>query len=707
MVILFTLTLLSLLSFFRATGTIGVYITQALSKVLGWGDWTFPVILLILCYQLLRPARYDVKLINYIGLTLTVIGYSGLLHLPVRTSPLSDIIVQGRGGGYLGFAIGNTLLGITAFWGTLVILLAVFLVGLFIFLNTSFNSLIAFWQHIRYAIDAWLEKRKTLKANQMVHEEPSYPGHFKTEELQEDQEDDEMEEDKGVGPEPEEEAIQTIPRTPRRATMSKIDLPIDLLTSSTDVPASGDIKASMKKIEEALKSFGIEVTMGEVNVGPTVTQYTLKPVEGVKLNQITALHNDLSLALAAHPIRIEAPIPGKSLVGIEVPNSAVSLVKLREVLQSNLYINRRSNLMVALGKDVTGKVIMADLEKMPHLLIAGATGSGKSVCINSMIISLLYQNSPDILKLILVDPKRVELTTYDGIPHLVTPVITDIEKTINALRWAVHQMEERYKLIAQAGKKNIQTYNEGRLFEKMPYLIIIIDELADMMMVAAREVESAVIRLAQMSRAVGIHLILATQRPSVNVITGLIKANITSRIAFAVASATDSRTIIDSSGAEKLLGNGDMLYISAELSKPKRIQGAFVSDEEIAAVTGYLREHGEPQYEAEVTERRHGPTSIVRGFDSEAEEGDVLQAAEVVVRAKRASATLLQSRMRIGFAKASRILDILEERGIIGPQNSSKPRDVLITEEELKERYGYIENGKQQPDEASPDTTQE
>jgi len=341
--------------------------------------------------------------------------------------------------------------------------------------------------------------------------------------------------------------------------------------------------------------------------------------------------------------------------------------------------------MLTLGKDVAGKCLMADLGKMPHLLIAGATGSGKSVAINTMITSLVYQNSPDMLQLILVDPKRVELSSYDNIPHLVAPVITEVDKTINALRWAVKQMDDRYKLLQAAGKKNIEAYNDARLMEKMPYIVIIIDELADLMMVAPKEVEAAIIRLAQMARAVGIHLIIATQRPSVNVITGLIKANIPSRIAFSVASLTDSRTILDSSGAEKLLGNGDMLYIGAELSKPRRIQGALITDEEINAVTDFLREHGDPDYDDAVTERKQNLAGGGSGsFEMDEEERDVQEAVRTVVKAKRASATLLQSRMRIGFAKASRILDTLEERGIIGEQNSSKPREVLITEEELK-----------------------
>ncbi len=709
-VVLFTIAFISLLSFFQATGNLGIHIVSVLSKVFGWGDFLFPIMLLAMSYLLLRPGRYDIKLINYIGLVLTILGYSGLLHLVVRDMSFDEIIATGKGGGLVGYAIGGSLYHLMAFWGSLVVLLAIFAIGAFIFFNTSFSSLVGAWQALGAFFVQRREKREVARSNRGEAQPPVYNHNFKTSEISENQDDESDDEENtpqiNLPFGKSRASAAAAAKTPaKKVRQPKIDVPIDLLVSSNDMPSSGDIKANMKKIEATLKSFGIDVTMGEVNVGPTVTQYTLKPLEGVKLTQISSLQNDLSLALAAHPLRIEAPIPGKSLVGIEVPNQSVSIVKLKEILQSQAYTERRSNLMLALGKDVTGKTMMADLAKMPHLLIAGATGSGKSVCINAMLVSLLYQNSPDLLKLILVDPKRVELSGYDGIPHLLCPVIIDTDKTINALRWAVSQMDERYKMLAAAGKKNIQAYNDARLVEPMPYIVIVVDELADLMMVAAKEMEAAIIRLAQMARAVGIHLILATQRPSVNVITGLIKANITSRIAFSVASVTDSRTIIDSSGAEKLLGNGDMLYISAELSKPKRMQGAFLSDKEINGVTEYLKQHGEPQYLAEVTERRTGIMGggSNAGTESDSTERDLLLATEVVVKAKRASATLLQSRMRVGFAKASRILDLLEERGIIGPQNSSKPREVLITQEELDQQYA--KHGREEYGDAEPSET--
>jgi len=466
-------------------------------------------------------------------------------------------------------------------------------------------------------------------------------------------------------------------------------VPIELLSKSTSKPDSGDVNANMNKIQKTFENFGIDVTMAEVNVGPTVTQYTLRPAEGVRLSQMLTLQNDLALALAAHPLRMEAPIPGKSLVGVEVPNQSVSTVKLREILESATYKKRKNNLYLSLGKDVAGNAIMANLATMPHLLIAGATGSGKSVCINNVILSLIYENSPDELKFILIDPKRVELSSYNDIPHLLAPVINDTDKAINALRWVVNEMHGRYKLLQAAGKRNIEAYNKAVIVNKIPYIVVIVDEFAALMSLASKEIEAAVVSLAQMARAVGIHLVLATQRPSVDVITGLIKANITSRIAFAVASSMDSRTIIDTSGAEKLLGKGDMLFMTAEVSKPRRIQGAYVSDEEITAVVDFLKSKAEPEYNSNVTERASGP---VAGFGGGGDFDDALtqEAKEVVIKAGKASATLLQRRLRVGYARAARLLDILEEMGVVSAADGSKPREVLISQGDLEENFSSV-----------------
>jgi S-DNA-T family DNA segregation ATPase FtsK/SpoIIIE len=454
-----------------------------------------------------------------------------------------------------------------------------------------------------------------------------------------------------------------------------IDLPLSLLSQTISKPTSGDIRANRLTIEHTFQSFGIKVEMGEISVGPTVTQYTLKPEEGVKLSAITALHNDLALALAAHPIRIEAPIPGKSLVGIEVPNQAVATVQLHEILSSDEFQKRRSNLMLSLGKDVAGKPWVIDLERLPHLLVAGSTGSGKSVCLNDLILSLLFQNSPADLRFILVDPKRVEFSVYQHMPHLLTPVITEVPATVNALKWLLREMDRRFILLSSTGDRNIQSYNK-RNDEKLPFIILVIDELADLMVAASSEVEGAIIRLAQMARAVGIHLILATQRPSVDVITGLIKANITARIAFSVASGTDSRTILDASGADKLIGRGDMLYVSAEVTRPKRIQCAFVSDEEIRRIVAHLKSNAAPDYVEDVTTKQK--TAGFGGY-GEDDGGDSLytEAEMLVVQTGKASASFLQRRLKVGYARAARLLDLLEANGVIGPGDGAKPRDVL------------------------------
>lgn len=454
--------------------------------------------------------------------------------------------------------------------------------------------------------------------------------------------------------------------------------PIDLLPVSTSKATSGNISKNVETIQKTLKDFGINVTMGDVHIGPTVTQYTLKPSEGVKLNAITSRANDLALALAAHPIRVEAPIPGKSAVGIEIPNKVPAIVTLREILESNSYKNVKSNLALAIGRDVSGSPIAVDLQKMPHLLIAGATGSGKSVAINGIIMSLIMSNSPADLRLILVDPKRVEFSLYNNIPHLLTPVVTEVDKTINTLRWAVAEMEKRFKLFAETHKRNISEYNANPSDGHMPYLVVIIDELADLMSQAANEAEAAIVRLAQLARATGIHLIVATQRPSVDVITGLIKANITTRIAFAVASQVDSRTIIDQGGADKLLGNGDMLYLSAEFGMAKRIQGVLVGERDIKSVTDFLKNASPPDYDESIAEYR--PAGIRGSIGEGSVDDDMFEdAKQVVVQAGKGSASLLQRRLRVGYARAARLLDLLEQEGIIGPPEGSKPRDVLVS----------------------------
>ncbi len=457
--------------------------------------------------------------------------------------------------------------------------------------------------------------------------------------------------------------------------------PFDLLSDGPGQKADrGDLKSNAGTIEKTLESFGIAARVVEINLGPAVTQYALGIALGTKLSKITSLSNDLALALAAPTgqIRIEAPIPGRNLVGIEIPNRSLEFVTLKQMLSSDAIKEAKSKLTVTLGLDVSGSPIVTNIARMPHVLIAGTTGSGKSVLINSWIASLLYRTTPKEVKLILVDPKRVELIGYNGIPHLLTPVIVDVDKILSALKWAMSEMDRRYKLFADNSVRNIDSFNELSGFQALPYIVILIDELADLMAYAPVEVEDAICRLAQMARATGIHLIVSTQRPSVDVITGLIKANIPCRIAFNVSSMVDSRVILDTPGAEKLLGRGDMLYIPPDQAKPTRIQGTFVSEQEISRLVAFLKSKGTPlEYTEEVTNM---PLTWKKSGSggSEGKDDLFIEAVKVVCQYDRASASLLQRRLSIGYARAARILDQLEEEGIVGPGEGAKPRDVLV-----------------------------
>jgi S-DNA-T family DNA segregation ATPase FtsK/SpoIIIE len=434
-----------------------------------------------------------------------------------------------------------------------------------------------------------------------------------------------------------------------------------------------DHTSNAAKLVQTLKSFGVSAIVSEVHRGPAVTRYEVQPATGVKVSRIVSLTDDLALALAAKDIRIEAPIPGKSAIGIEVPNSEVAVVSLREVLESPQYQDAPGKLTVALGRDISGEPIVADLSKMPHLLVAGATGSGKSVCINGLIMSILFKAKPDEVKLMMVDPKMVELNVYNGIPHLLAPVVTDPRRASVALKKVVAEMERRYTLFAKTGSRNIEMYNQQSAGSPLPYIVVIVDELADLMMVAPGEVEDAICRLAQMARAAGIHLIIATQRPSVDVITGVIKANIPSRIAFGVSSMADSRTILDMGGAEKLLGRGDMLYLPMGASKPTRVQGAFVSDKEVEEVVRFVKEQQEVRYQEEMI-----PEEVGEAAQPVVDDELYDQAVQIVAEAQTASASLLQRRLRIGYTRAARLIDMMEAQGVIGPYEGSKPREVRL-----------------------------
>ncbi len=455
---------------------------------------------------------------------------------------------------------------------------------------------------------------------------------------------------------------------------------IDLLNQKQDKANAGDVNSNAQTIKDTFDNFNINVEMEGANIGPRVTQYTMRPPAGVKLTKIAALENNLALDLAAQSIRIEAPIPGKKAVGIEVPNVKPATVRLSSIIGSPEWQDQKSPLGIVIGKDISGSPIIASLDRMPHILVAGQTNSGKSVMINSILTSLLYKNSPSDLKLILVDPKHVELSLYNDVPHLLTSVITEPEKCISALKWAVAEMERRYRTLAEARKRNIVEYNQAKQDEGMPYIVIVIDELADLMMMAARDVEALIVRVAQKARAVGIHLVIATQRPSVDIITGLIKANIPARVAFTTTSQVDSRTIIDQGGAEKLLGSGDMLFSTADMPKPKRIQGALIESDEVQKVTDFLRSQRPPQYDDEIISQpvQIGRGGIMTDVDT-ADEPIFRDAVRVVVEAHKASTSLLQRRLRIGYGKAARLIESMEEQGIIGPADGSRPREVLVS----------------------------
>ncbi len=678
-VLLIGLSAFTLLAIMGVAGNVGNVFFTALRLGLGWTSFVLPVILIGAGLALFYPVKYKFTATNTIGLILLVISLSALLHLFVPLYEGLFVAQSGAGGGYVGFGIAVGLVRLVDFWAALLIVAMALAISLLFVFGQPLREL---YYRVRLNIPALPHVPKLI-----IHNAPHKGGKSPKDDDEEDKEANEsakspageLEVDKGfVRKTISEPATEFIPQFVPSGDF-KLP-PVDLLSDTVTKVDSGNIRQNVSIIQESLEDFGIQVEMSEVNVGPTVTQYTLKPAAGVKLSRISNLSNDLSLALAAHPIRIEAPIPGRSLVGIEVPNKKASMVRLKELLESDAFKAVRSPLRMPLGRDVAGTPVAADLVRMPHLLIAGATGMGKSVFLNSLLVSLIYQNSPADLRLVLVDPKRVEFTAYNDVPHLLAPVIVDPYKTISVLKWLVMEMERRYKMFAEHKVRFIEAFNRENPDARMPYIVLVIDELADLMAVSAREVEAFICRLAQMSRAVGIHLVLATQRPSVDVITGLIKANFPSRMAFAVTSGTDSRTILDTVGADKLLGNGDMLFQPSDASKPRRIQGVYVSDKEIKAVTDFVKEQDNPMYIAElIAETKESKQAEI---DSA---GDPLlnEAIDLVVRTGKASASYLQRRFRIGYARAARLLDLLEMKGIVGPGEGAKPREILMSRTDL------------------------
>ncbi|HET7420039.1 MAG TPA: DNA translocase FtsK [Candidatus Dormibacteraeota bacterium] len=714
-ILLMLAALLGLLAILSHAGTILSGIRDGMFYAFG-AAWFVPVLaVVVLSTALLWTKAPRPRGIDLVAGFVAVISLIGLFGLAANA------------GGSLGAAIDSALIGLVTRIGAWALLLGGLVIGLIVTIHFSPGALLvtaigairaanAEQARIRNLVAApAAEKAKTSKptnatsdaltrsaasfATAPVPKETNVWDVDEPEPLPVEPKRPEREE-----PEPESARAVAAPPVMRVVAEPEDDLPeiewklpsialLDTVTARRERMAD-EIKRNVRVMESTLQQFGVEAKVIGVNPGPAVTQYEIQPGPGVQVKRITALQNDLSLALAAAPLRIEAPIPGKSAVGIEVPNKSASLVTIREVIETAAFSSSSNILALGLGNDVSGQSIIADLTRMPHLLIAGATGQGKSVCINALITSLLFQVTPEHLRMILIDPKRVELTGYNGLPHLALPVLVESHQAAAALRWAVAEMDRRYKLFSSEGVRNIAAYNDKaaqKLARPLPYIVIVIDELADLMMVAAGEIEELICRIAQLARAVGIHLIIATQRPSTDIITGLIKANIPSRIAFAVSSQVDSRVILDTSGAEKLLGRGDMLYQPVDAGKPTRIQGAFVSDQEVEGVINFWRSQGQVRYMEEILEEGSG--SEWDGERREERKLDPLfaRSARAVAAEGAASVSLVQRKFNVGYSRAGRIVDQLAEHRVVGGYQGSKSREVLMTlpdVDELLERLG-------------------
>lgn len=657
-----------LLGFVGSAGTLGSSFTSITKKLFGnFGAYLFSLLLLYLGIILFIPHKKSkpYRIAGFFGIFLLVISFPTLIHLFIPVEQVKEAARTGQGGGMFGYLLSTPLRDKIGLFPSFLTAVLMVIISILMIFNFSLIKFLGFDKDEEEGKDLSEENQEKVSVFESIRRKIG--GFRRRKEVLSDAKAPVIEVESGNTPIIKRDETWEYPST-------------DMLVTTSEAPNPGNIKNNVDTIRKCLMQFNIKIEMDAANVGPTVTQYTFKPTEGVKLNQIVARQTDLALALSAKSLRMEAPIPGKSSVGIEIPNLIPAKVTLKEVLKSRQFKAVKSKLAVALGRDVSGDSMAIDLEKMPHLLIAGATGSGKSVCINSTICSFLFNNSPRDLRLMLIDPKRVELTNYNGIPHLLTPVITEVDLTVSALKWAVWEMERRYKMFSELGKRNIIAYNSSPGPEgKLPYIVIIIDELADLMASSAKEVEGSIVRIAQMARATGMHLVIATQRPSVDVLTGLIKANITSRIAFATASQVDSRTILDLSGAEKLLGNGDMLFIGNGINKPKRIQGCYVSDSEIEELNNFLRSKQEAFYDESILSFRSSHVGGGSGGDGVEEDDLYNEAVDTVMQAGKASASLLQRRLRVGYARAARLLDILERQGVIGPPDGARPRDILIS----------------------------
>lgn len=678
------------LSVFGAAGPVGTAVFTASYAIVGIGAFVLPVAL--------------VAVGMYAGFgrpTLEPLTASGILILASSVLAFAGLFPSTELGGKIGNWGGELLSGFFGFWGALVLLAATIAIGIAIVSDIeammSFlgENILSIWNRLRSSKERNFDSEKDTDAEDLDDAADTLPP---DEEVSQDDTDSE-------DPPENEPVVNVFNRSNAKmgSVITNFDAeynppPLSILSADHGRPGVGDIKANANIIKRTFQNFGIHLEMDEVSVGPTVTRYAVKPAEGVRLSKIVSLANNLELALAAHPVRIEAPIPGKSLVGIEVPNTTKAMVGLGGILSTPEWSTSKKPLIAALGRDITGTPHYVNIAKMPHGLIAGATGSGKSVAVHALITSLLYRNGPNQLRFIMIDPKRVELTAYNGIPHLLTPVITDPKKTIFSLKWAAKEMDRRYGILEAEHVRDIESYHttiyepakkkdEENLPEPLPYIVIVIDELADIMHTYPRELEAAIVRLAQMSRAVGIHLVLSTQRPSVNVITGLIKANVPTRMALQVASQIDSRTILDGIGAESLLGAGDMLYLSSDMQKPVRIQTAYISENEVKKVVSHIKNNNAGDlssidFGGNGTGAPAEPNDVIGlvngDFGSDDIDDDLYEEARgAVEEVGRASTSYLQRKLKIGYSRAARLMDVLEAHGIIGPADGSKPREIL------------------------------
>ena len=688
-------TLLSLVSYnsadpsvFRAKGTgeiqnlfgyVGAHLSGLLIGLFGLGAFWFPFLLLFLSFHFFQNRKLKIFLLTLSGGFLLIITTGSLLALKGPEYTLFG--AKFSSGGVVGIPLKSLLVQYSNVSGTIIILAVVWIISFKLMTGISLIRCIkSLWNTVAFVIERfgtlilkWRERREKAKKRSQAKQKKAFAKKNRKIEI------------KTPTPKPMKEKP-----TPKQDVFEFMRADTGFQIPSTNLLDEQNVKSTAadrdnlrmqsKLLEKKLDDFGVSGEVVAVTPGPVVTIFEYEPAPGVKINKIVNLTDDLALALRATSIRIVAPIPGKAVIGIEIPNLTREMVKFKELIVSSAFEKAKSKLTLCIGKDIVGNPVTAALDKMPHLLIAGATGSGKSVALNAMICSLLYKSTPEDVRLIIVDPKRIELSIYGGIPHLITPVVTDAKKATSALFWAVREMERRYELLSEKQARNINQYNSKTEKdddnEHLPYIVIIIDELADLMMVASRDVEVALTRLAQMARAAGIHLILATQRPSVDVLTGIIKANFPTRLSFQVSSKTDSRTIIDANGAENLLGNGDMLFLPPGTSKLQRIHGAFISEVELARITGFLKEQKKPEYDTSVTKT---PVDVKTDGDSEAFDEKYDEAVALVTQTGQASISMVQRHLRIGYNRAARIVEAMEKQGIVGPSDGVKPREVLVT----------------------------